>query len=97
MKKLLSTHRRLVVATAGIVALGMVLATGIFGEGKSLMPQVYGVVAAGVFCFVIAYSLFSFLKYSVGLRVDEEEELRGLDISEHAMESYSGFSIYSNS
>ncbi len=73
------------------------LATGIFGEGKSLLPQIYGVVAAGVFCFSIAFALFSFLKVTVGLRVDEEEELRGLDISEHAMESYSGFSIYSNS
>jgi len=30
------------------------------------------------------------------LRVDEKEELMGLDIGEHGMESYSGFQIFSN-
>jgi Amt family ammonium transporter len=27
----------------------------------------------------------------MGLRVDEEEEMKGLDISEHGMESYADF------
>ena len=30
----------------------------------------------------------------MGLRVSEEEELKGLDIGEHEMESYSGFQIF---
>jgi Amt family ammonium transporter len=33
---------------------------------------------------------------TIGLRVDKEEEYKGLDISEHGMESYSGFQIFSN-
>ena len=28
-------------------------------------------------------------KVTIGVRVDEEEELRGLDVSEHGMEAYS--------
>lgn len=72
------------------------LATGIFGEGKSLLPQVYGVVATAAFCFTAALVLFLALKYTLGLRVSEDEELLGLDISEHGMEAYSGFSIYTN-
>ena len=34
------------------------------------------------------------IKGTVGLRVSEEEELRGLDIGEHGMEAYSGFQIF---
>ena len=33
----------------------------------------------------------SIVKSTVGLRVDKEEELRGLDISEHGMEAYPDF------
>ena len=32
--------------------------------------------------------MFLAIKYTVGLRVSEEDELRGLDISEHAMFGY---------
>lgn len=70
------------------------LATGIFGEGKNFMVQLVGVVSAGVFCFVSAFVLFLILKNVLGLRVSEEEELRGLDIGEHGMESYGGFQIF---
>jgi ammonium transporter, Amt family len=31
---------------------------------------------------------------SNGLRVSREDELKGLDISQHGMESYSGFEIF---
>ena len=30
----------------------------------------------------------------MGVRVSEEEEIIGLDIAEHEMESYSGFQIF---
>ena len=36
------------------------------------------------------------IKYTIGLRVTEEEELRGLDIDEHGNEAYAGFQIFSN-
>jgi Amt family ammonium transporter len=48
-------------------------------------------------CLFVAASMGMILKTIdalIGLRVTEEEELRGLDISEHGMESYSGFEIF---
>ena len=38
---------------------------------------------------------FFVIKKTVGLRVSEEEEIRGLDIGEHGMEGCSGFQIFS--
>ena len=37
---------------------------------------------------VVAYALFSLLKATVGIRVTEEEELVGLDLSEHGISAY---------
>jgi len=36
------------------------------------------------------------MKYTIGLRVSRETELKGLDIEEHGMEAYSGFQIFNN-
>lgn len=74
------------------------LAVGIFStnEDHSFVTQLIGVVAYGVWCLVSAFVLFYILKATIGLRVPEEEELRGLDIGEHGMEAYSGFQIFSN-
>lgn len=72
------------------------LATGIFGVGKSFLTQLIGVGAYAVACFVSAFVIFYVLKLAIGIRVSEEEELRGLDIGEHGMEAYSGFQIFTN-
>lgn len=72
------------------------LATGIWGTDASFMTQLIGVIAYGVFCFVAALVIFGILKVTLGIRVDADEELRGLDIGEHGMEAYSGFQIFSN-
>ena len=37
------------------------------------------------------YIVFMALKAADMLRVSEEDELKGLDVSEHGMESYAGF------
>jgi Amt family ammonium transporter len=70
------------------------LAAGMFGEGKSFVAQLIGIGAAGVFCVIFAGGLFAILKATLGMRVDEEEELRGLDIGEHGMEAYGGFQFF---
>jgi Amt family ammonium transporter len=38
--------------------------------------------------------IFKLIDKVVGLRVTREEELKGLDISQHGMEAYSGFQIF---
>ncbi len=72
------------------------IATGIFGEGCKLVPQLIGAAAVGVFCLISSGLIFFVLKQALGVRVDEEEEIRGLDIGEHGMEAYAGFQIFTN-
>lgn len=67
------------------------LAVGIFSADHSFMVQLLGVAAYGVFTLVCAFALFMIIKVTMGLRVEEEEELKGLDLSEHGMESYPDF------
>ncbi|MCH7612050.1 MAG: ammonium transporter [Candidatus Marinimicrobia bacterium] len=70
------------------------LAVGIFSPDYQLGTQLTGVFAYGIFCFVSANIIFQIVKLSMGMRVTEEEEIIGLDISEHDMEAYAGFQIF---
>jgi Amt family ammonium transporter len=54
--------------------------------------QLIGVLSYGAVAFIAALIIFSILKATIGIRVSEEEEVKGLDISEHSMEAYSGLS-----
>jgi ammonium transporter, Amt family len=69
------------------------LATGIWGDGAVLSVQIIGILAYGATSFVSALVLFYVIKLLFGLRVHREEELAGLDVSEHSAESYGGFQI----
>ena len=71
------------------------LAVGIFSPDHSLATQAIGVVAYGIFCLICATIIFKVVTIFMGLRVSEEEEIIGLDIGEHDMESYAGFQIFS--
>lgn len=67
------------------------LAVGIFGNlagGAQIVTQLIGIAAVGAFTFTFAFAVFFILKATVGIRVDEEEEARGLDIGEHEMQAY---------
>jgi len=72
------------------------LAVGLFSmdPDHSFVIQLIGVAAYGVVAFSAAFILFLLAKLTIGLRVDADEEIRGLDIGEHGMEAYSGFEIY---
>ena len=56
--------------------------------GHQLWVQFYGVAATVGFTFTLSLIVFLAIKYTVGLRVSEADELRGLDISEHGMFGY---------
>jgi len=66
------------------------LAVGLFSTNPehSLLTQAYGVLCYGLFTVVCASAIFLTLKATLGLRVTEEEELEGLDLSEHGMHAY---------
>jgi len=63
-----------------------------FGGGfKLLAAQAAGVVAVGIFTFVIACAVWYALKMIAGLRVSAEEETIGLDLGEHGTKAYPDF------
>lgn len=74
------------------------LAVGIFSTNPdhSFGVQLLGVVSYGAVALVSAFIIFLLIEVTLGVRVSEEEELIGLDISEHGMESYAGFQIFTN-
>lgn len=63
--------------------------TGLFttGDWGQLGIQCIGVLAIGVWTAVTMTILFFVLKQTIGLRVPTEEELSGLDASEHGLQS----------
>jgi len=72
--------------------------TGLFygGGAAQLGTQAIGVAAAFAWAFLFGLGLFFVIKKTVGLRVSETDELKGLDITEHGSEAYAGFQIYLN-
>ena len=75
------------------------LAVGIFGAMASVdqfINQLIGVGVIGAFSVVCAGIIIFAIKSIVGIRVSEEEELKGLDISEHSMDAYADFSTNKN-
>ncbi len=60
-----------------------------YGGGvDQLVVQVYGVLTSGAFAFVVSFAALWLIKKAIGLRVTEEEEVIGLDLSEHGSYGY---------
>jgi Amt family ammonium transporter len=85
------------------------LAVGIFGhksfglaqEGLlngggfvQLGVQLLGVLATVIFVAFAMFLVFKSIDKLIGLRVSREEELKGLDLTQHGMESYAGFQVF---
>ena len=63
------------------------LAVGIFGPGD-FIAQLIGVAAVGAFTFTFAFIVLFIIKKVSGIRVSEEMETKGLDVTEHEMSAY---------
>jgi len=65
---------------------------GLFNGGVTdqLIAQLTGGLAYAVWAVVLSFIVFGILKKTVGLRVTQEEEVAGLDISEHGSIAYPG-------
>jgi Amt family ammonium transporter len=65
---------------------------GLFNGGgaSQFIAQLTGAVAYMIWAIVMSLIVFAALKYSIGLRVTEEEEIGGLDMSEHGQIAYPG-------
>jgi len=93
-----------VFACHGVGGIWGALATGIFataavnsassglidGNARQLLIQLAVVAVTVVYAFSISWVLAMILKATMGLRVREEEEIVGLDISQHGERAYGG-------
>jgi Amt family ammonium transporter len=85
----------LAVGLFGHSSLGAPLDGFFYGGGlKQLGIQALGTFSVVIFVVGSMWLVFKSIDALVGLRVSEKEELQGLDIGEHGMESYSGFQIF---
>lgn len=85
----------LAVGIFGLKELGLPNEGLIYGGGfTQLGIQALGTFAASAFVLVTMGAVFAAIKYTMGLRVSREEELRGLDIGEHGLEAYAGFQVF---
>ena len=72
------------------------LAVGLFGEMAGFdqfMVQLACVGITGAFCVIFGTFITLFVKSIAGLRVDEKEEVQGLDIAEHGTRAYGDFRL----
>lgn len=60
-----------------------------FGNPSQLLIQFFAVMVTLIYSFVISYALFKILDLTMGLRVSTDDEIRGLDITEHQETGYS--------
>jgi len=70
-------------------AQGNVRASGLLeGNAPQLLNQLVGVVIAWVLAIVGTLAILKLVDVTIGLRVSEEEEVQGLDLSQHGEEGY---------
>ena len=67
------------------------LAVPFYTEGTSFVTQIIGFAIIGAFVFVVSTVVWLILKATMGIRVSEEAEVNGLDVSELGMEAYPEF------
>ncbi len=59
-----------------------------FGNPHQFGVQALSVVTAWVYSFIVSYIILKILDATIGLRVSEEEESEGLDLSQHGETGY---------
>lgn len=83
------------ISVHGVCGAWGTLAAGIFNIGGTTLSllgvQLIGIVACFFWTFPVAYLLFKLIDVTMGLRVSKEEELEGLDATEHGGNAYPDF------
>jgi Amt family ammonium transporter len=60
-----------------------------YGGGASqLLWQFVGPIAVGAFSFIVAFILGKIIDKTIGFRIDEEDEVNGVDLATHAETAY---------
>jgi len=88
------------ISVHGVCGAWGTLAAGIFNIGGTsasiIGVQLLGIGACFIWTFATAYAMFKAIDAIVGLRVSPEEELEGLDFTEHGGNAYPDFGVSSH-
>ncbi len=79
------------ISVHGVVGVWGLLAVPLTNDGASFVGQVVGAVTIFVWVFAASLMAWMVIKATVGLRVSDEEEYEGVDLSECGMEAYPEF------
>ncbi|MBT3504268.1 MAG: ammonium transporter [Piscirickettsiaceae bacterium] len=79
------------ISVHGVVGLWGLLAVPLTNSDASFTGQLVGAATIFVWVFVTSFIVWAVLKMVMGIRVTEEEEYAGVDISECGMEAYPEF------
>ena len=79
------------ISVHGVVGIWGVLAVCITNPAASLLVQIKGIVSIFAWVFLTSFAVWFILKKTMGIRVSEEEEYEGVDISECGLEAYPEF------
>lgn len=74
--------------TCGLLGLLLVPLTN---DGSTFMGQIVGAITIFAWVFVASFAVWFILKLVMGIRVSEEEEYQGVDVSECGVEAYPEF------
>ena len=78
--------------TIGVAASPLVMPNGpvgwLYGNPAQLGIQAFGIAVAGAFSFVVSLAIFKIIDKTIGLKVSDEEEEAGLDITQHAEKAF---------
>ncbi len=87
------------ISVHGVCGAWGTLAAGLFNMGGVSMSiigvQLLGILACFVWTFGTAFAMFKLIAATNGLRVSPEEEMEGLDYSEHGGVAYPDFEVHS--
>ncbi|MBI9070007.1 MAG: ammonium transporter [Melioribacteraceae bacterium] len=80
------------ISVHGVCGAWGTLAAGLFNVGgfslSVVSVQLLGIAAAFIWVFPTTFVIFKLIDKTIGLRASQEDELTGLDITEHGMEAY---------
>jgi Amt family ammonium transporter len=79
------------ISVHGIAGMWGLLAVPLTNGDATFGAQIYGLVVIFSWVFISSFIVWYIIKMTVGIRVTEEEEYEGVDISECGMEAYPEF------
>ena len=79
------------ISVHGVVGLWGLLAVPLTNDGASFVGQLVGAATIFVWVFGVSFIVWLLIKMVIGVRVSEEEEYDGVDLSECGLEAYPEF------